>query len=213
FSPFLNQSMTGAAQQFTVPYHNPNPQTGSGSIRGKVRNQSTCTAIAGVTVNAGAASAVSGGDGSFMFSLPPGSYTVNAAGTGLNSASQADTVSDSLTTQLHFYLTSSGGAPCTLNPAPPSVTICTPANNATVSSPVTVTAGTTDSRTVSFVQAYVDGVAKVTQNGNKLNASIAMSTGAHRLTVQAKDSGGVVFKQTITVNVGTAPPPTPAPSP
>src|SRR5215467_6169280 len=205
FSPFLNQSMTGAAQQFTVPYHNPNPQTGSGSIRGKVRNQSTCTAIAGVTVNAGAASAVSGGDGSFMFSLPPGSYTVNAAGTGLNSGSQADTVSDSLTTQLDFYLTSSGGAPCTLNPASPSITICTPANNATVSSPVTVTAGTTDSRTVSFVQAYVDGVAKVTQTGNKLKASIAMSTGAHRLTVQAKDSGGVVFKQTITVNVGTAP--------
>src|SRR5262249_56332660 len=50
--------------------------------------------------------------------------------------------------------------------------------------------------------------------GNKLNASIAMPTGAHRLTVQAKDSAGLLFKQAITVNVGTAPPPpTPTPTP
>ena len=213
YSPFLNQFMTGAAQQFTVPYHNPNPQTGSGTMKGRVRNQSTCASIAGVTVKAGAASAVTASDGSYSLTLAPGSYSVSAAGTGWNTGTQSETVSDSLSTQLDFYLTASGTAPCTLNTTAPSVTICTPANNATVTSPVTVIAGTTDTKTVSYVQAYVDGVAKVTQNGKSLNASIPMSTGTHRLTVQAKDSAGVVFKQTISVNVGTGgPTPTPTPT-
>lgn len=215
FSPFLNQFMTGAAQQFTVPYHNPHPAAGSGAISGKVRNPSTCAPVSGVTVKAGAASAVTAADGTYKFSVTPGSYSVTASKTGVNASTLSETVSDSLTTQLDFYLTASGtGAPCTLNSASPSVTICTPSNNATVTSPVQVTAGATDSNTVSFVQAFLDGKAVVTQNGNKLNASIAMAQGMHRLTVQAKDSAGVVFKQTIAVTAGSSvPTPTPTPTP
>jgi hypothetical protein len=66
---------------------------------------------------------------------------------------------------------------------------------------VQVIAGTTDSGTVSFIQAYVDGSPVVTQKGGTLNASLTMSSGTHRLTVQAKDSAGVVFKQTINITV------------
>lgn len=202
FSPFLNQFMTGAAQQFTVPYHNPSPHTGSGSISGKVRNQSTCAAVAGVTVKAGAASAVTAADGTYKFSLVPGTYSVNASRAGWTPSTLSEKVSDSLTTQLDFYLTVAGAAaPCTLNTASPSVTICKPANNASVTSPVPVVAGTTDHNTVSFVQAYLDGKAVVTQTGNKLNTSIPMAAGAHRVTVQAKDSAGVIFKQTIDITV------------
>lgn len=214
YSPFLNQYMTGASQQFTVPYHNPYPDTGNGSISGKVRNQSTCAAVAGVTVKAGTASAVTASDGTYKLSVAPGSYSATASGTGWNPSALPETVSDSLTTQLDFYLTASGSAPCTLNTTSPSVTICTPADNANVTSPVTVIAGTTDTHTVSFVQAYLDGTAVVTQTGNKLNASIPMTAGTHRLTVQAKDSVGVVFKQTIFVTAGSSSPtPTPAPTP
>ena len=94
------------------------------------------------------------------------------------------------------------------------MTICSPANNATVSSPVGVVAGTTDSRQVSFVQAYVDGKQVITQSGNSLNTQIPMAAGAHRLTVQAKDSAGVIFKQSINITVGTgSPTPTPTPTP
>jgi len=202
FSPFLNQSMTGAAQQFTVPYHNPHPLTGSGAISGKVRNPATCAAVPGATVKAGTASAVTAADGTYKFSLTPGSYSVAASKSGFNASTLSEKVSDSLTTQLDFYLTASGsGAPCKLNTASPSVTICTPANNAIVTSPVRVIAGTTDSRTVSFVQVYVDGKAVVTQTGNKLNASITMAKGARRVTVQAKDTAGVIFKQTVNITV------------
>jgi hypothetical protein len=115
YSPFLDQFMTGAAQQFTVPYHNPNPDTGSGTIKGRVRNQSTCASIAGLTVTAGGASAVTASDGSYSLTLAPGSYSITAAGTGWNTGTLSDTVSDSLSTQLDFYLTSAGTAPGTRN--------------------------------------------------------------------------------------------------
>ncbi len=140
---------------------------------------------------------------------------MTASGVGWNTGTQSEVVSDSLATQMNFYLTpAAGGAPCALNPSSLSVTICTPANNATVTSPVNVVAGTTDSRPVSFVQAYLDGNAVVTQNGGSLNASIPMSQGLHRLTVQAKDTSAVIFKQTINVTAGSAvPTPTPSPIP
>lgn len=215
YSPFLNQFMTGAAQQFIVPYHNPNPQSGIGTINGKVRGQTSCTPISGLTVQAGAASAVTATDGTYQLSVPPGSYTVSASGAGWNTGTQSEVVSDSLATEMNFYLTpAAGGGPCALNKASPSVTICTPANNAAATSPVSVVAGTTDSKPVSFVQAYLDGTAVVTQNGGSLNASIPMSQGPHRLTVQARDASAVIFKQTINVTAGSASPtPTPAPTP
>src|SRR5579863_1187919 len=84
---------------------------------------------------------------------------------------------------------------CTLNTASPSVTICTPAANSTVSSPVQITAGTTDTKTVKLMQVYVDGVLKYHVAANSVNTSLAMAAGKHRLTVQAYD--GSYFKQTI----------------
>lgn len=95
-------------------------------------------------------------------------------------------------------------APCTLNPASPSVTICTPANGATVTSPVNIVAGTTDNAsTVKYVQIYIDGVKQYQVNGNQLNTSLPMSTGAHRVTVQAQDAAGTIFKSTVNITVGT----------
>src|SRR5438128_90679 len=90
-------------------------------------------------------------------------------------------------------------ASCPLNTASPSVTICTPSDGATgLTSPVHVNAGTTDnSATVNLVQIYVDGVKKAETSGNFIDANVSMATGTRRLTVQAKDSAGTVFKKTI----------------
>jgi phospholipase C len=95
-------------------------------------------------------------------------------------------------------------AQCTLNTQNPSVTICKPANNATVSSPVNVVAGTTDSNTVSYLQIYVDGAKVYQVNAKTLNTNVSMTNGAHRVTVQAKDSANVIFKSTINITVSTA---------
>lgn len=104
-----------------------------------------------------------------------------------------------------IYITVSGSSStCTANTTDPSVTICSPANNATVTSPVTVAAVTTSSKTVQYMQIYVDGSKVYQVSANKLSTSVSMSSGTHRLTVQAYN--GTYFKSTeyITVSGGTA---------
>src|SRR6266850_6935479 len=49
-------------------------------------------------------------------------------------------------------VSSASAAPCPQSTVDPSVTICTPANNATVTSPVRVVAGTNDSQPVTLMQ-------------------------------------------------------------
>src|SRR5438552_8864457 len=88
---------------------------------------------------------------------------------------------------------------CTLSTVSPSVTICTPTANSTVTSPVHIVAGTTDSKTVQFIQIYVDGVKKYEIKAKSLDTSLAMAAGTHRLTVQAYD--GTYFQHTIFITV------------
>ena len=102
-------------------------------------------------------------------------------------------------------------AQCTLNTANPSVTICTPANNSTVSSPVHVVAGTTDSNTVTAMKIYLDGVSVYAVNANKLDTTISTTNGTHRIAVQAWDKAGQIFKSVIYVTVGSGTPPPPPP--
>jgi hypothetical protein len=95
-----------------------------------------------------------------------------------------------------------GTASCALSSTDPSVTICTPAPNSTVTSPVKIVAGTTDSAsTVTNTFVWVDGVKQWTASGGSLNTSVAMSTGTHRVTVQAKDSSGRFFQSTVNITV------------
>ena len=104
-------------------------------------------------------------------------------------------------------------AQCTLNSTNPSVTICSPANGATVTSPVQVIAGTTDSSTVTLMQVYVDGVKVYEVHGNTLSTSLSVATGTHRLTVQAYDSSNRVFNTPINITVSNGGPPPPPPPP
>jgi Bacterial Ig domain len=90
---------------------------------------------------------------------------------------------------------------CALNPASPSVTICAPADGATISSPVRVLAGTTSTRPVKLVQVYVDGSKVYEEANHRLDWSLALSPGTHRLTVQAYDDLGGIFKSTVYVTV------------
>src|SRR5438874_600319 len=99
------------------------------------------------------------------------------------------------------YCAAVSGA-CTLSTVSPSVTICTPTANATVTSPVHIVAGTTDSKTVQFIQIYVDGVKKYEIKAKSLDTSLAMAAGTHRLTVQAYD--GTYFHQTVYITVGSS---------
>ncbi|HET6936774.1 MAG TPA: SBBP repeat-containing protein [Candidatus Angelobacter sp.] len=91
---------------------------------------------------------------------------------------------------------------CALNTTVPSVTICTPGSGASVRSPVTIIAGTRDSRRVRVTQVYVDGAKKYEALLSAIEVKLPMSVGTHRVTVQAIDTAGVIFKKPITITVG-----------
>ena len=140
------------------------------------------------------------GDGTVV-STATASHTYLAAG--------AFTVTATLTDNLGA--TSSASQPLTVSAPPPptctpgtvnrTITICQPTSGATVASPVAVNATATDNKSVQYMQVYVDGVKRYQQNGTKqINTSIAVSTGTHTLTVQAKDNSGT-FKQNVKIQV------------
>jgi hypothetical protein len=210
FSPFLNQSMTDSLNQFTIIHHNNFPNSGTGGIAGKVRRQSTCAAIAGIKVSAGGASATSAADGTYRLSVPPASYTITASGAGWNTSSKNETVSDSLTTQMNFYLSASGRPTPTPTPTPPpsgctasavGVKVCSPTSGATVASPVHFTAAAKSTHPITVMRIYIDNVSKFSTSASSLNTSLALAAGAHAVVVQAWDSAGVVHKSSLTIHV------------
>ena len=68
----------------------------------------------------------------------------------------------------------------------PAVTISTPAANATLSSPFTLSASFNNGGTASYMKLWIDGVSKlVINNTTKLSTSVTLSSGKHKLTVQA----------------------------
>lgn len=98
---------------------------------------------------------------------------------------------------LNVFRSSPGG--CVPGSVNPSVTICAPAAGQSVTSPVHIVAQTTDSNPVKLMQIYVDGAKKWEVLANALDTSLAMTSGSHRLAVQASD--GTIFKQVIYITV------------
>ena len=103
---------------------------------------------------------------------------------------------------ISFNVASAGGA-CTPGSTDPSVTICTPANNASVTSPLAVQAVTTSSSPVQYMQIYLDGARVFHASGSTLDTVVTASPGTRRLTVQARNAAGVIFKKTIFVTVSS----------
>lgn len=91
----------------------------------------------------------------------------------------------------------------------PQVVINSPANGASVSSPVTVQASATatSGHTITGWWVYVDSVAVYNAGAvSMIDPSIAMSTGTHSVKVRAWDSSGVYGDQTISISVSTSHP-------
>ncbi len=95
---------------------------------------------------------------------------------------------------------------CTPSTVSPSVTICAPLNGATVGSPFQVTALTTDAKTVTAMKVYLDSVAAYSINASQVNTTLSAAAGSHHLSVNAWDSGGTVFKSSISFTVSSTPP-------
>jgi len=201
YSPYLNQWLTDSNNQFTLKIHDW-PASSSGALEGRVRS-SSCAPLSGVTISAGGHSTVTGAQGLFSLPLPaPAAYTATAAKSGWKSGSVSASVPRAYPAWADFFLASaSPSTSCTLSSVSPSVTICAPTASASVSSPVRITGGATSSAGVRFVQVYVDGLKAYEALAPTLDTSLPILPGTHRLTVQAGDKAGAIFKQTIYITV------------
>jgi hypothetical protein len=100
-------------------------------------------------------------------------------------------------------VSSSGtGGTCAGSGVNRTVTICSPANNATVASPVSIVAQATDSNTVTQTQIDVDGVMQYQIAGSSLNTSLPLAAGTHTIAALAQDSAGT-FQSAVNVTVSS----------
>jgi Beta-propeller repeat/Bacterial Ig domain len=90
---------------------------------------------------------------------------------------------------------------CALSTVNRTVTICSPGNGSTVTSPVRIIAGTTDVIPVKLTQVYLDGKKIYETPLSAINVGLPIAGGTHRLTVQGLDTAGVFFKKSISINV------------
>jgi len=86
------------------------------------------------------------------------------------------------------------------------ITVSSPANGATVNSPVNFVASAAppSGRTIAAMRVYVDGVSVYTVGGSSFSTALPIANGGHTVNVQAWDNTGAVYKNTLTVNVGSS---------
>jgi len=83
-----------------------------------------------------------------------------------------------------------------------SITISSPTSGSTVSSSIHVNASASSTSSIQYLNVYLDGNKVAGSSTSSIDKYISASAGAHRITVQAKDSFGL-FQKAINVTVGS----------
>jgi len=136
--------------------------------------------------------AMSFSDGFSSFS-PGVAHTFASAGTYTANAVVVD----------QFGLSDSRTATFTVGPggSTPGVTVTSPPNGATVSSPVRFVASAVSSNPITAIAVYVDNQRVLLRNASSIDESVALTSGAHFVVVQAWDSTGSIFKRSLNITV------------
>ena len=82
-----------------------------------------------------------------------------------------------------------------------AVSICTPSNGTTLTSPMRVFASIGMNNSIASVQLFVDGVVTVLPVSNRVNRQVDLTQGSHVLTVQATDNKNVTASSSIITNI------------
>jgi Bacterial Ig domain len=80
------------------------------------------------------------------------------------------------------------------------VTVSSPANGATVATPVRVVASASSTKPITAMRIYVDHVSVYVVQTNRIDTLVTLTPGKHSLVVQAWDSGGLVMKNVLDLN-------------
>lgn len=83
------------------------------------------------------------------------------------------------------------------------VTVSSPANGSTVSSPTHFVASASASKPITFMHIYADGKSIYGAATSKIDWSGSLSTGKHSIVVQAWDTNGAVYKTSLSITVGS----------
>jgi hypothetical protein len=86
-------------------------------------------------------------------------------------------------------------------PCAAAVTVSSPANNTTVTSPARVVAKASGTTAITAMAIYVDNVLKVKVSGASIDKYVTMSAGSHKVVVQAWDSNGTTYKTPLSLTV------------
>lgn len=85
-----------------------------------------------------------------------------------------------------------------------SVTVSSPTNGATVESPVKFVARAKFTNQISGMVIYVDSKSVYSTSAASINTSIGMSSGTHAIVVEATNSQGTIYSDSLTLNVSSA---------
>jgi len=85
-----------------------------------------------------------------------------------------------------------------------TVSISSPASNSTTGTSVRVTATATSASSVTLMQIYLDGSKKYEVQAAKLDTTLSVTAGSHRVTVVAKDSAGSTFQSAVNFTASTS---------
>lgn len=184
-----SSSITVAANQPPVvklavtPASGTTPVTVTASTSGSYDPDGT---VAATVLNWGDGTTTSAASGSHVYSTA-GTYTVTA------------TLTDNLGAKSQASATISAAAPVSTTTT--GVKVSNPLPGATVTSPayVTATATTVSTAHITAMKVYVDGVARYSTSYSNFKTFVSMTSGSHKLTVQAWDSAGNIYKNSMTV--------------
>lgn len=138
------------------------------------------------TINFGDGTITNGPSASRTYTLP-GTYTITA------------TVTDNLGAR------STASRTVRVDPAQATgVQITSPAEGATVTSPVRITAGAGSTRPITAMHVYVDHKLAHQTSASTLDVQLPMTAGKRLIVVQAWDSAGTVYKASVSPNVVTS---------
>ncbi|HET6842564.1 MAG TPA: PQQ-dependent sugar dehydrogenase [Candidatus Angelobacter sp.] len=125
---------------------------------------------------------------------PVGTFSYELVFTATNTAGLSSSTSVLLPVDQHF----NGCQPSILDP---SVTICTPADQATVASPVQVSGAATSTLPVTGITVLVDGTLASSTTQSSFTTSLNLATGKHQVLVQGVNQSGISFSRTHTIFV------------
>lgn len=139
-------------------------------------------------------------DASPVINGPTAVHTFGAAGNYSVNLAVMDQFGAVGSTSLAFSVPLSGGG----GGGGVGVTVSSPADGATVASPVRfVATAASPNAPITAIAVYADYKRVALVSGAALDQSIALSAGLHGIIVQAWDATGAVFKKSLTVNVST----------